>query len=212
MRDAHEKTAKELFSGNEPTTTTRDRLIDHAINLFYAHGFHAVGIDQIIRDVGVTKTTFYNHFESKDDLIVEAIARRDIWESSFFTRRVQELGGDDPRGQLLAIFDVLDEVFNHPDYNGCIFVNACAAFPAQHDPIHEVAAAHYTGAEQLIRQIARSAGVKDPDELAHRFTILIEGAVTHRQVTGRHDAGRRAKLIAAQLLDLAIGNVDDVEA
>ena len=51
-------------------STTRERLIEAAQTEFYQGGFQAVGLDAILRVVGVTKTTFYKHFESKDDLIV----------------------------------------------------------------------------------------------------------------------------------------------
>src|SRR5947208_1370563 len=47
--------------------TGRERMVAAAIELFYRHGFGAVGIDQVIAEAGVTKTTFYKHFEGKGD-------------------------------------------------------------------------------------------------------------------------------------------------
>ena len=58
------------------TQSTRERLIGAAYELFYRHGFHAVGLDQIIKDSSVTKSTFYNHFESKEALIVAVLEWR----------------------------------------------------------------------------------------------------------------------------------------
>ena len=52
----------------QKAASTRERLLDVAAPLFYERGFHAIGIDNIIDGVGVTKTTFYNPFESKDAL------------------------------------------------------------------------------------------------------------------------------------------------
>ena len=59
----------------------RDRLIGVSINLFYRFGINAVGLDRVLQEAGVSKTTFYKHFECKDDLVVAAIERRDQWES-----------------------------------------------------------------------------------------------------------------------------------
>jgi len=56
-------------------TSTRERLVLAAHDLFYAEGFHAVGLDRILAEVGVTKTTFYNHFASKDDLVLEVLVQ-----------------------------------------------------------------------------------------------------------------------------------------
>ena len=64
----------------EPAKTGRDRLIHVAVELVYAHGFQATGVDQIIAAAGVSKTTFYKHFESRDDLLVAAIRQRDEWD------------------------------------------------------------------------------------------------------------------------------------
>jgi hypothetical protein len=64
------KPVAELFGLPEPPKTGRARLVHVAIELFYSHGFQAVGVDQIIASTEVTKKTFYKHFDSKDDLLV----------------------------------------------------------------------------------------------------------------------------------------------
>src|SRR4051812_35762112 len=91
------KTAEELLGIPDPPKNGRERLILKAIDLFYTHGFNAVGVDQIIDAAGVTKTTFYKHFESKDELMVAAVKRRDEWESAAWGRAIRAVAGDDPR-------------------------------------------------------------------------------------------------------------------
>jgi AcrR family transcriptional regulator len=95
------KPVVELFGLPDPPKTGRARLVHAAIELFYSHGFQAVGVDQIIAAAGVTKTTFYKHFESKDDLLVAAIQQRDEWEMGAWTNAVRKMAGDDPKEQLL---------------------------------------------------------------------------------------------------------------
>src|SRR5206468_8505328 len=95
------KSVSELLGMPEPPRTGRERLVATAVELFYRHGFAAVGVDQVIRAAGVTKTTFYKHFEGKDDLMVAAVERRDDWESRAWDRAVRKLAGDDPARQLL---------------------------------------------------------------------------------------------------------------
>src|SRR5439155_11061827 len=108
------KTAAELLGAPPAAKNARERLIDHAIDLFYSHGFNAVGLDQVLAAAGVTKTTFYKYFQSKDDLMVAAVQRRDAWEMEAWGRAVVARAGEDPRAQLLALFDVLHEWFNAP--------------------------------------------------------------------------------------------------
>src|SRR5690606_7149891 len=97
----------ELFGAKPQVRNARDKLIHAAIDLCYHHGFNAVGLDHILTTVGVTKTTFYKHFESKEDLILEAVRVRDEWESQAWMKAVKKVGGKNPRQQLLAMFDVL---------------------------------------------------------------------------------------------------------
>lgn len=198
------KRAFELFGDREEPTTTREKLLEVAIDRFYVHGFHAVGLDQILGEVGVTKTTFYNHFESKDELIIEAIARRERWESKAFADRAKALSGGEPRAMLLAFFDVLDEWFNHPDYYGCLFMNVCVEFPSPHDPVHQVGMAHYLKGKEDMAELARAAGAPDPEQLAEQLIVLLQGTLSHRQIVGDNDAAAKAKVIAQTLIDQAL--------
>src|SRR3954465_15039428 len=108
MHTQHTRSAVELFGLPNPPRTGRERLVATAVDLFYRNGFGAVGVDRVIEAAGVTKTTFYKHFEGKDDLMVAAVQRRDEWESRAWQRAVRELAGSDPAKQLLAMFDVMD--------------------------------------------------------------------------------------------------------
>jgi AcrR family transcriptional regulator len=175
----------------------------HAIELFYTHGFNAVGIDQIIDAAGVTKTTFYKHFDSKDDLMVAAVRQRDQWEAAAWGRAIAAAAGDDPRARLLVLFDVLDEWFNAPDFRGCIFINTAAEFPNPHDPIHQAAAEYKRRCRDHWRDAAQAAGAaaSDAETFADQYALLVEGTLIMRQVHGRNDAARIARAMVEQLVD-----------
>jgi AcrR family transcriptional regulator len=89
MPAAPTKSVTELFGLPDPPKTGRERLVAAAVELFSRHGFGAVGIDQVVATAGVTKTTFYKHFEGKDDLMVAAVERRDEWESQAWDSAVR---------------------------------------------------------------------------------------------------------------------------
>src|SRR3954462_10229671 len=118
MPKAPAKSATQLLGVPDPPRTGRERLVAAAVELFYRHGFGAVGLDRVIAAAGVTKTTFYKQFEGKDDLMVAAVRRRDEWESQAWDRAVRKLAGDDPLRQLRAMLDVMDLWFNDPDFGG----------------------------------------------------------------------------------------------
>lgn len=194
------KTAAELLGSPQAPRNARDRLINTAIDLFYEYGFNAVGVDLIIARTGVTKTTFYKHFESKDQLMVEAVRRRDAWEREAWQKAVRKMAGPKPRNQLLGLFDVLDMWFNAPDFRGCMFINTAAEFPNPNDPIHEAAAEHKRAARDDARDLASAAELPDPEAFADQYTMILEGTLIMRQVHGRNDAARLARKMVEQLL------------
>ena len=194
-------TVADLFAKGRRPHGTRERILFAALDHFSAFGFHAVGLDRILDAVGVTKTTFYKHFDSRDDLILEALALRTQWETETIEARVRAKAGYDPRAMLLALFDVLDEWFNDPAYRDCIFMSACAEYPSRKHPVHRAATATMAAEEAELRELARAAGVPDPDAFAKEWKLLLAGAVARRLTSGDDSAAKRAKRIAERLLE-----------
>lgn len=196
------KTVAELLGLPEAPKTGRERLVAAAIELFYRHGFAAVGIDRVIAEAGVTKTTFYKHFESKDDLMVAAVKRRDEWESRAWAQAIQKMVGDDPSKQLVALFDLLDLWFNEPDYRGCMFLNTAIEFPNPNDPIHQAASAYKKQARDHWRDLAKKAGAEKAaaETFADCYAALVEGALILRQTHGRDDAAQAVRPAVLQLI------------
>src|SRR5262250_2308768 len=94
-----------------------ERILETTDRLFYGQGIRAVGVDTIAAEVGISKRTLYNHFPSKDDLIVAYLSRR---------MRPAETSGRPPAEQILGDFDRLERSFASGVFRGCPFVNAVA--------------------------------------------------------------------------------------
>ena len=57
--------------------TKRDELVEKALIVFYENGFHATGMDTLVAKTGISKTSIYKHFRTKEDLILAALQLRD---------------------------------------------------------------------------------------------------------------------------------------
>src|SRR4029450_8992297 len=101
-------------------SATRQRLTEAAVRRFYRDGFRNVGIDQVLADVGISKTAFYKHFESKEDLMLAALEAQDRWLQGTFRQMVQERGGPSAHGQLRSLFDVVEQIIESDEFHGCI--------------------------------------------------------------------------------------------
>jgi len=189
-------------------SSRREHLVDTATQLFSRHGYRATGIDTILAEAGVAKMTLYNHFKSKDELIVAALRRRDELFRNNLMKFV-EAGDRDPTSQILAIFDCLDSWFNETDFHGCMFINASAEFCDPDSPPRRVAAEHKLEILRYITGLCKGAKLNDPEELARQINLLIEGAIVVAHVVGRvnnnnhtpSEAAQRAKTMAAKLIE-----------
>lgn len=181
--------------------STHDNLIRTGLKLFYQHGFNAVGLDRILKQVGVTKTTFYNHFDSKEQFIRDVIEVHVDEQRAHFREGVDRLGGDDPQQRLLAIFDVLHELFTSNSFRGCLLINALVEFPEPHDHIHELALKNRRVLFELFMELSAAAGVRDPSLFAAQFSMIYDGAILARQTMLNLDAAIQARRLAGLLLE-----------
>ena len=184
-------------------SSKRDHLVETALRLFDRDGFRATGIDRILAESGVAKMTLYNHFRSKDELILAALRRRDERFRNWFMRAV-ELRAGTPRERLLAMFDALAEWFRDRSFNGCLFISAAAEFCGGALTIRAGCAEHKRLMRDYVRGLARDAGARDPDSLAGALELLMEGATVTAQVTGSTDSADRARAAAVVLIRDAI--------
>jgi AcrR family transcriptional regulator len=178
------------------TTPTRQRLVEAAIRRFYRDGFRSVGIDQVLADVGISKTAFYKHFESKEDLMLAALQMQNDWLNDTFRKMIRERGGPTAIGQLHAVLDVVEHIIESDDYQGCIFVNAAMEFPLLHEPAHIAASQNKQAIEDFVLVLAEGSGADDPHALAQELCLIMEGAYVTRQVTGNKDTVNIARRVA----------------
>ncbi len=183
----------------------RQELVETALELFHREGFHATGIDRILATAGVAKMTLYHHFRSKDELILAALRLRDERFRNEFMRSI-ERKSDDPEQRLLAIFDVLAELFGSGESGGCPFINACAEYADPDSAIHRAAAEHKRMVLDYVCELATLAGARDAVCLARQLCILLDGVIVTAQVSGNADSARLARQVAVLIVREQLGS------
>jgi AcrR family transcriptional regulator len=189
-----------------PPSAPRERILDTAFRLFYAHGLRAVGVDTIIAEAGVAKATFYRHFPAKDDLIVAYLDTVDqIWSGQLHA--AAEAAGPAPADQLVGLFDALGAVCQREGYRGCAFINA-AAEAAPGSAVHERTVAHKHKVLAWIRDLARSAGSRHPELLARSLTLLLDGGLASGALDADPEAAEAARATAGWLVQEELAGRD----
>ena len=177
----------------------KERLIENALKLFCQNGFFATGIDTILAEARVSKTTLYRNFRSKDELIIAALQMQDESFRSWFMQSVDKAFGG-PIEKLISVFDVYQSWAERDDFNGCAFVKASAEYPSIESPIHAICAKHKRLMMLYIQGLAEAAGVPNSANVAIQFMVLLDGATVLAQITGNSQPFQQAKESAQKLM------------
>jgi AcrR family transcriptional regulator len=166
---------------SEITDEVRSRILDTACKLFYERGVRAVGVDLVVAEAEVAKTSLYRHFGTKDDLVAAFLARedKDFWGTWDRVAAAQE---DNALAELDAQLEWIGKRVGRPHYRGCPQINVAAEFPEADHPARKVAARHKREMRARLKTIAERLKAKRPDELAGQLAVLINGAFVSSQM------------------------------
>lgn len=180
---------------------TYARIIDAAIKLFDEQGIRGTTVDEIAKQAGVTKRTVYYHFRSKDDLLARALSDQATTERRAIDLAFQA-SRDELESTIMRLFDEVAQYAADPRWKGCAFIRASvelAGMPG-HPAVH-AARNHRKYVERtLCRELSEIHAV-EPESLARRLAILLDGAITssvvHHDPKYAVEAGRLAVSLVA---------------
>ena len=118
--------------GGDPADRgTAEKVLSTASRLFYANGVRAVGIEWIVAESGVAKTSLYRHFQTKDALVAAFLERED----REFWQQWDEVvaAATSPTAELMNLLEWIGRRVSRDGYRGCPQINVGAEFA---DPSH----------------------------------------------------------------------------
>ncbi|TAL56251.1 TetR/AcrR family transcriptional regulator [Pandoraea sp.] len=177
----------------------RERLLDAAEQLIYESSIHATGVDAIVRQSGTARKSFYTYFASKEDLVTQALRRRDDRWMAWFERETLR-SAPQPAAQLLGMFDVLHTWFCRDDFHGCVFLNVAGQTKPSDIAMLDVSRLHKRRLLAFIESLCRAAGATDAAVLARQLLLLVDGAISVALVSGQASAAGDARRAAECLL------------
>jgi AcrR family transcriptional regulator len=181
----------------------RERILAAVADLFYREGIHATGVARVAEVAEVSIRTLYQHFASKDDLVLAYLRQfrtdRPIVAESQLLRT--ELP---PRERLLAIFPPL--AADHLGVaRGCPFHNAAVEAAGAMPAVSSLVAEHKAAFRDLLIDTARQAGIRDAESAGRQLAVLYEGAAALSASGGDRRVVDDALTAATTLVDAALG-------
>jgi AcrR family transcriptional regulator len=179
--------------------SARERILATANELFYREGIHTTGVDTVVERSGVSKTSLYRVFRSKDELIAAFATERD---RSFWAwwDRVAERHAEDPRALLEALLRGIAKLIARPDYRGCPFLNLATELTDPDHPGRIVAQDNKAEMRRRLATVVAGLGASDPERVASQLTLIINGAMVTGLVEVPADLGDELVEVATKLL------------
>ena len=187
-----------MAKGSNP----KERILAVASRLFFAQGYTATGINQILDEASVAKASLYQHYGSKEELGLVYLQRaREDWFQSFYRFLGNKRGAD----QIISIFDFMEQNVLSNDFKGCRFLNLLPEVSALPEMREEIVA-QKTKLRTFI-QSAVSEVISDKlkaASAADTVYLLYEGALMECKVYRNIWPVRAAKKTVKGLLEKEI--------
>jgi AcrR family transcriptional regulator len=176
----------------------RDKTLQVASNLFYRKGVRAVGMELIVKQSGIAKTTIYRHFPTKDALVEAFLERedREFWQQ--WEEIVAPCAGA-PREALSALCEWVAGRVMRDNYRGCPQINVAAEFADSEHPVRQVAYRHKTEMVARLAALCRKLDSSTAELRAQQIGLIFDGAFMSN--------GRLSSLDAKSLLNDAIARL-----
>jgi AcrR family transcriptional regulator len=157
----------------------KDEIVNTATRLFYTQGYGNTGINQIIRDAKVAKSSLYEYFSSKEDLLMACLTQTGERDKSSLVTVADRY--EKPEDKVLAIFGHLEKMVQQEDFYGCHFLNVVFEATKDEKRIRDEVRKYKDELRSLFRKILKPINKED---LADEIYTLLQGALIGSKVHG----------------------------
>jgi len=183
------------------TLNVRERIIKTASILFYENGYTQTGINQIIEEANIAKTSLYYYFESKEDIAVVYLQRKHVlWMSQL---AYCSIGKKNTKEIILEVFKYMDTWSKEVEYRGCSWQNIFTELPMDHHKIREQVLLSKNQMRKWLRDTIKEDeqyNTKEANEIGDQILVLMEGSYILSQIQKKAWPIKNAKKVCARLL------------
>lgn len=155
----------------------RSRILETAGRLFYTQGYNSTGTNQIIAEADIAKASLYQHFPTKEDLLIEYLTITSAETLSTIRDAVE--AKENCREKIKAVFSYVHKFSKQNAYNGCAFLNIAAEVSGENIRVQKVIQNQKDSIRKIFKDILQSI---HREELADQCYLLFEGALAASKV------------------------------
>jgi AcrR family transcriptional regulator len=175
----------------------RESIVRTAARLFHKQGYSNTGINQIIEEAAVAKSTLYQHFRSKEDLLDTYLDEAGTMTIEALEKAAKK--GNTPLEKIISMFDWLEQMAMEPDFYGCQFLNIVYEMPDGEKRARLQIKKQKDKVRRLLSEILLEL---EKPELADEIYTLFEGALIAHKVHNDTWPILSAKNVIKKMMDI----------
>ncbi len=161
---------------------SRGRILQSAVRLFTRQGFESTSIDAVMADAGLTRGSFYAHFNSKQDLYAQAIAYTPVF-SVFGQTKPEDL--TEQRWLAKLVSGYLSQGHLHKAEQPCPLAFLVTDVAVNEPEARQAYTDVYLKMNQLIRTYTKNFSHCDRETVMAVTAMMIGGVAVARTLSDR---------------------------
>jgi TetR/AcrR family transcriptional repressor of nem operon len=182
-----------------------DEIADAAMRVFWARGYAATSVQDLVEGTGLSRSSLYSTFESKQGLYQQALRRYQAITTANVELMASPGSTKDVIRQLLM--RIVEDELGDPQRRGCLVANATLELAGHDESVAELVADNFQrlqkALEKLIvrgQQSGEVAVEKNPRALARFFVSTMQGM----RVLSKGSPARQRRQCLLDVIDVAL--------
>ncbi|MDP9805030.1 TetR/AcrR family transcriptional regulator [Acinetobacter calcoaceticus] len=183
-----------------------DEIADAAMHVFWRHGYAATSVQDLVDGTGLSRSSLYSTFESKQGLYQKALQRYELLTT---LNNVKLLSGSASPKELIRqlLINVVEDELNDAEHKGCLVANACLELAGHDADVTQFVVSNLQKIQHALenllikaQQSGEIASTQNPRALASFFLNTIQGL----RVLGKGSPFEQRKQCLMDVVEIAL--------
>jgi len=183
-----------------------DEIADAAMHVFWRHGYAATSVQELVEGTGLSRSSLYSTFESKQGLYQKALQRYELLTT---LNNVKLLSGSGSPKELIRklLINVVEDELNDAEHKGCLVANACLELSGHDEDVTQFVVSNLQKLQHALenllikaQQSGEIASTQNPRALASFFLNTMQGL----RVLGKGSPLKQRKQSLMDVVEVAL--------
>lgn len=183
-----------------------DEIADAAMHVFWRHGYAATSVQDLVEGTGLSRSSLYSTFQSKQGLYQKALQR---YEFLTTLNNVKLLSGTGSPKALIRqlLVNVVEDELNDAEHKGCLVANACLELSGHDEDVAQFVVSNLQKLQHALenllikaQQSGEIASTQNPRALASFFLNTMQGL----RVLGKGSPFEQRKQCLMDVVEIAL--------